>query len=138
MSKFLLFRDQKIQEMISQIDPTNQIEVKETDTDLKIFLKSETGDIFDKGHGIRLLVQHTKCDLSNGTILVCGDSMTDLPMLQACLEANPNGVYTVWVTTSEELRQTVSFLWVLNSVRGFSSYDLAWAFKPVDLKLVFN
>lgn len=33
--------------------------------------------------------------------------MTDLPMLQACLEANPNGVYTIWVTTSDELRQTV-------------------------------
>lgn len=36
--------------------------------------------------------------------------MTDLPMLQACLEANPTGVYTVWVTTSDDLRQTVSFL----------------------------
>lgn len=35
--------------------------------------------------------------------------MTDLPMLQACLEVNPNGVYTVWVTQSDELRQTVSF-----------------------------
>lgn len=70
--------------------------------------QSESGDIFDKGHGIRLLVQHTKCDLTHGSILVCGDSMTDLPMLQACLRENASGVFTVWVTRNEELKQTVS------------------------------
>lgn len=72
--------------------------------------QSESGEIFDKGQGIRLLVEHMKCDISNGTILVCGDSSTDLPMLQACLEANPSGVYTVWVTRSDELKQTVRFI----------------------------
>ncbi|KAH7698921.1 Protein TPS-2, partial [Aphelenchoides avenae] len=100
--------DQKIKDIIHRIDPDQHtLKVKETETDIKIFLKSESGEIFDKGQGIRLLVEHMKCDISNGTILVCGDSSTDLPMLQACLEANPSGVYTVWVTRSDELKQTV-------------------------------
>nr|CAH18869.1 putative trehalose 6-phosphate synthase [Aphelenchus avenae] len=100
--------DQKIKDIIHRIDPDQHtLKVKETETDIKIFLKSESGEIFDKGQGIRLLVEHMKCDISNGTILVCGDSSTDLPMLQACLEANPSGVYTVWVTRSDELKTTV-------------------------------
>ena len=83
------FSDEKIHEIIKRIDPSGQsLSVKETETDLKIFLKvraarrfspfasaaprlqSQSGDIFDKGHGIRLLVEHGKCDLSDGTILV--------------------------------------------------------------------
>ncbi|KAI6185575.1 putative trehalose-6-phosphate synthase 1 [Aphelenchoides besseyi] len=100
--------DDKIHEIIKKIDPSGAcFTIKETETDLKIFLKSESGGIFDKGHGIRLLVEHAKCDLANGTILVCGDSLTDLPMLEVCLEANPKGVFTVWVTTSDDLRETV-------------------------------
>ena len=77
---------------------------------MKIYLKErDTGDIFDKGQGIKLLVDYMHCDLKSGTILVCGDSETDLPMLKFCLERNPTGVFTVWVTRNEELRQTVSF-----------------------------
>uniref|UniRef100_A0A914C1T9 alpha,alpha-trehalose-phosphate synthase (UDP-forming) n=1 Tax=Acrobeloides nanus TaxID=290746 RepID=A0A914C1T9_9BILA len=98
--------DQKIREIVSQVDPhENVLSIKESETDIKIFLKSKlSGDIFDKGNGIRLLVRHMKCDLKNGTILVCGDSETDLPMLEECLKGNPQGVFTVWVTTNEELR----------------------------------
>lgn len=77
---------------------------------MKIYLKErDTGEIFDKGQGIKLLVDHMHCDLKSGTILVCGDSETDLPMLKFCLERNPVGLFTVWVTRNEELRETVSF-----------------------------
>ncbi|KAI6223664.1 putative trehalose-6-phosphate synthase 1 [Aphelenchoides fujianensis] len=100
--------DDKIHEIIKTIDPSGAcLSIKETETDLKIFLKSESGGIFDKGHGIRLLVEQAKCDLTKGTILVCGDSSTDLPMLEVCLEANPKGVFTVWGTTSDDLKETV-------------------------------
>jgi len=101
--------DDKIRAIVNDIDPTEQtISIMETETDIKIFIKSETGDIFDKGAGIKLLVEHTKCDLKEGQILVCGDSSTDVPMLAYCLEKNPEGVFTVWVTTNEELRKKVS------------------------------
>jgi trehalose-6-phosphate synthase len=99
----------KVHQIVKEIDPTGQtLSVIESETDMKIYLKErESGDIFDKGDGIELLVNHMKCDLKSGTILVCGDSETDLPMLKVCLKANAPGVFTVWVTTNEELRNTV-------------------------------
>ena len=95
-----------------QIDPTGQtLSIIESETDMKIYLKErESGDIFDKGQGIELLVNHLNLDLKSGTILVCGDSETDLPMLKACLKANAAGVFTVWVTTNEDLKNTVRTL----------------------------
>lgn len=109
--KIMIFSVSKVHQIVKEIDPTGQhLSLKESDTDMKIFLKErETGDIFDKGQGIKLLVEHMHFDLKIGTILVCGDSETDLPMLKYCLENNPTGVFTVWVTRNEELRNTVSF-----------------------------
>lgn len=67
--------DRKIREIVLDIDPNEQIlSTQYSDTDIKIYVKSESGGIFDKGHGLRLLVEHTKCDLHQGSILVCGDS----------------------------------------------------------------
>jgi len=103
--------DRKIREIVLDIDPNEQIlSTQYSDTDIKIYVKSETGGIFDKGHGLSLLVEHTKCDLRQGPILVCGDSETDVPMLKYCLEINPEGVYTVWVTRNDELRKEVKQL----------------------------
>uniref|UniRef100_A0A7E4UZC4 alpha,alpha-trehalose-phosphate synthase (UDP-forming) n=1 Tax=Panagrellus redivivus TaxID=6233 RepID=A0A7E4UZC4_PANRE len=102
----------KVHKIVKEIDPTGQtLSLKETETDMKIYLRErETGDIFDKGQGILLLVDHIKCDLKVGTILVCGDSETDLPMLRVCLDANAEGTYTVWVTRNDELKETVRSL----------------------------
>uniref|UniRef100_A0AC35FDQ1 Trehalose-6-phosphate phosphatase helical bundle domain-containing protein n=1 Tax=Panagrolaimus sp. PS1159 TaxID=55785 RepID=A0AC35FDQ1_9BILA len=99
----------KVHQIVKEIDPTGQtLSIIESETDMKIYLKErDSGEIFDKGQGIELLVNHMKCDLSTGTILVCGDSETDLPMLKVCLKNNATGVFTVWVTTNEELRNTV-------------------------------
>ncbi|KAL3083423.1 hypothetical protein niasHS_011225 [Heterodera schachtii] len=105
--------DRKIRAIVEDIDSTHQLlEVKTTETDIKVFIKSSLGHIFDKGNGIQLLIQHLKCDLREGTILVCGDSETDIPMLRTCLEHNPKNVYTVWVApeSKKELREKVSQL----------------------------
>lgn len=59
-------------------------------------------------------MEHTKCDLKAGNILVCGDSATDVPMLRYCLESNSHGVFTVWVTTNDELRNQVEYLILIN------------------------
>uniref|UniRef100_A0A914HFI8 alpha,alpha-trehalose-phosphate synthase (UDP-forming) n=1 Tax=Globodera rostochiensis TaxID=31243 RepID=A0A914HFI8_GLORO len=105
--------DRKIRAIVEDTDPSRQLlEVKTTETDIKIFIKSEFGHIFDKGNGIQLLIEHLKCDLREGTILVCGDSETDIPMLRTCLEHNPKSVYTVWVAPESNvaLRQKVAKL----------------------------
>lgn len=99
--------DKKIRAIVERHDKSQKLEVKATDTDIKVFIKSKTGGIFNKGHGLKLLVEYTKVNLCEGTILVCGDSNTDIPMLTYCLEQNPRGVFTVWVTMDEELRQKV-------------------------------
>uniref|UniRef100_A0A914HC34 alpha,alpha-trehalose-phosphate synthase (UDP-forming) n=1 Tax=Globodera rostochiensis TaxID=31243 RepID=A0A914HC34_GLORO len=105
--------DRKIRAIVEDTDPSRQLlEVKTTETDIKIFIKSEFGHIFDKGNGIQLLIEHLKCNLREGTILVCGDSETDIPMLRTCLEHNPKNVYTVWVAPESNvaLRQKVAEL----------------------------
>jgi len=102
---------EKISAIVNDIDPREQTHsVQGSNTDIKVYIKSEGGDIFHKGDGINLLVEHTKCDLKQGHILVCGDSQSDVPMLTYCLEKNPQGTFSLWVTTDEQLRKKVSEL----------------------------
>ncbi|CAK5081705.1 unnamed protein product [Meloidogyne enterolobii] len=97
--------DDKIHAIVEDIDPNNQLfEIIIDDRDIKIFVKTEFGGIFDKGNGIELLINHLKCDLTEGTILVCGDSITDIPMLEYCLIKNPKNVYTVWVVNGQNIQ----------------------------------
>lgn len=99
--------DNKIRAIVDDIDPNKQLlevkvilptqfnyiriylKKKTSEMDIKIFIKTEFGGIFDKGNGINLLINHLKCDITEGTILVCGDSNTDIPMLEYCLKQNP-------------------------------------------------
>uniref|UniRef100_A0A1I8B9V0 alpha,alpha-trehalose-phosphate synthase (UDP-forming) n=1 Tax=Meloidogyne hapla TaxID=6305 RepID=A0A1I8B9V0_MELHA len=97
--------DQRIHAIVEDIDPNKQLfEIIIDDRDIKIFVKTEFGGIFDKGNGIELLINHLKCDLADGTILVCGDSITDIPMLEYCLIKNPKNVYTVWVVNEQNVQ----------------------------------
>ncbi len=45
--------------------------------------------------------------MNEGNILVCGDSDTDIPMLEECLRRCADKVHTIWVTKDEELRERV-------------------------------
>ena len=38
---------------------------------------------------------------------MCGDSDTDLPMLEECLSVAPANVFTIWVTKDENLKEQV-------------------------------
>lgn len=100
---------EEINHIVSMVDPEQTVlEVKTSKLDTKIVLKGKgTGQPFNKGNGIRLLCEKMKCDLKEGNILVCGDSSTDLPMLEECLHQNPSGVYTIWVTMDGELQKKV-------------------------------
>ncbi|KAI6235567.1 putative trehalose-6-phosphate synthase 1 [Aphelenchoides besseyi] len=98
----------KIRTILSSVNPTgDSFTIEETDVSFKISLRSESRQIFHKGHGIDLFVEHVKCDLANGTILVCGDSLSDVEMLEVCLQANSTGVFSIWVTTDSTLHQKV-------------------------------
>lgn len=108
----LVFRYSVICDLAHQLDPTAKtLHVQDSETDIKIFLKAKlSGRVFTKGHGVRLFAQRMKLDLSDGNVLIFGDSESDLPMLQEALCVNPENTYAVWVTRNEELRQRVAKL----------------------------
>ncbi|CAJ0576512.1 unnamed protein product, partial [Mesorhabditis spiculigera] len=102
-----------VKTIVQAVDPeATTLFINQAELDLKICLRdNEDGRTFNKGDGVRLLCTTMKCDLKEGNILVCGDSDTDLPMLEHCLENAPSEhVYTIWVTVSETLKQKVSSL----------------------------
>ncbi|VBB31068.1 unnamed protein product, partial [Acanthocheilonema viteae] len=110
---------QAVCKIVNEVDPTSAtLALREGEFDLKIFTKvalSEvnsatakiSGRIFNKGHGIRLIKSKMGLKLNCGKILVCGDSETDLPMLEECLICSPANVYTIWVTTNSQLQEKV-------------------------------
>ncbi len=98
-----------MREIVHELDEKEEhLEVKESPLDIKVFIKGKQfGEIWDKGHGVALLARTMNINLSEGNILVCGDSDSDLPMLDFCLRHNPQGVYTIWVTRDNRLREKV-------------------------------
>ncbi|VIO86441.1 Uncharacterized protein BM_BM12499 [Brugia malayi] len=113
---------QAVCKIVNEVDPmATTLTLREGEFDLKIFTKvalSEvnsatakiSGRIFNKGHGIRLIKSKMGLKLNCGKILVCGDSETDLPMLEECLLCSPANVYTIWVTTNPQLQEKVRSL----------------------------
>ncbi|VDM40793.1 unnamed protein product [Toxocara canis] len=98
-----------VSKIVNEVDPTGStLTVRESDYDLKIFTKAKlSGRIFNKGHGIRLIERKMGLKMNEGRILVCGDSETDLPMLEECLACSPKNVFTIWVTSNPQLQEKV-------------------------------
>ncbi|GMR36829.1 hypothetical protein PMAYCL1PPCAC_07024 [Pristionchus mayeri] len=101
----------KVEEITKEIDESGELmAVVHSDRETKVLLKTEAGQLFDKGNGLRMLCTNLNIDLKEGNILVCGDSSTDLPMLEECLQRNSSGVFTIWVTQDRKLQEKVRAL----------------------------
>nr|AHY24645.1 synthase trehalose-6-phosphate [Anisakis simplex] len=99
-----------VSKIVNEVDPTGStLTLRESDYDLKIYTKAKlSGRIFNKGHGIRLIERKMGLKMNQeGRILVCGDSETDLPMLEECLACSPKNVFTIWVTANPQLQKKV-------------------------------
>ncbi|PIO77616.1 hypothetical protein TELCIR_00281 [Teladorsagia circumcincta] len=107
-----LFTDRfmEVSKIVNEVDPVGAIlTIRENEYDIKIYTKAKlSGRIFNKGHGVRLIERKMGMNLQDGNILVCGDSDTDLPMLEECLSVAPPNVYTIWVTKDEALQEKVT------------------------------
>ncbi|EFP02257.1 hypothetical protein GCK72_004652 [Caenorhabditis remanei] len=103
---------EEVEKIIKDVDPQGtRLQLASTEFDIKVYMKTETdGRVFDKGDGLRMLCEKMHCDLTEGNVLVCGDSSTDIPMLKECLIRNPKGVYTIWVTVNDQLKEEVRAL----------------------------
>ncbi|KAF1746970.1 hypothetical protein GCK72_023428 [Caenorhabditis remanei] len=98
--------------IVNDFDPNGTtLTMRESDLDFKIYVKAKLkGRIFNKGHGIRLVREKLKPNMSKGNCLVCGDNESDIPMLEECLKLAGSKVYTIWVTTDKSLQEKVTHL----------------------------
>ncbi|GMT14971.1 hypothetical protein PFISCL1PPCAC_6268, partial [Pristionchus fissidentatus] len=116
----------KVEEIVRRIDVKgDKLVVVHSDRETKVMLKTNAGQLFDKGNGLRMLCTNLNIDLKEGNILVCGDSSTDLPMLEECLARNSTGVFTIWVTQDESLQEKVRAL-----CRQFSNPNFVFVNSP--------
>lgn len=101
----------KIKDLLDQIDPKAQVfSLEDTGKDLEIMLNltSEQNTIkeFDKGDGLKFIVEHLNENISNDPILICGDTASDVPMISAAQDLGAK-VSAVFVTKDEELKASV-------------------------------
>ncbi len=97
-----------IQEIVADMDPTgDQLRIEDTGLDVEIILTLPgAGKDFDKGDGVRFLDQELSLDMASGGCVVCGDTNSDVPMLQTALELNPDA-RAIFVTRKQELADKV-------------------------------
>jgi hypothetical protein len=97
--------------LVRSLDPEGAFfRIEDTGLDVEVLLtvEDEGGGRrdFDKGDGVRFLNDDQKLAMARGTCLVCGDTSSDVPMLEAALELAPD-VRSVFVTRRDDLREKV-------------------------------
>lgn len=103
-----------LRSLVDELDPDEvNFRIEDTGLDVEIILTIETtGDRlkdFDKGDGVRFLDAELGLDMFRGPHLVCGDTSSDVPMLEAALEMSPE-VRAIYVTKDEALAKRVTGL----------------------------
>ncbi len=100
--------------LVSELDPhRSNFRVEDTGLDVEIILTIETSEDglkdFDKGDGVRFLNSELDLGMFHGLHLVCGDTGSDVPMLEAALEMAPD-TRAIYVTENTELARRVTDL----------------------------
>jgi len=95
----------EINTLVRKLDPDKKIfEIEDTGFDIEIILKlEEENKDFDKADGLKFICNKFKLDLSLGPNLICGDTSSDIPMLQASLKKATNNTYAVFVSLDKSL-----------------------------------
>lgn len=99
-----------ITRIVREIDPDSSVfKILDTGKDIEIILtingENGTKD-FDKGDGLKFIDSRINLHLDKGPHLVCGDTSSDIPMLEAVLEYTDD-VYAIFVTKDAELSRKV-------------------------------
>jgi hypothetical protein len=105
-----------LESLVRELDPNQQFfRIEDTGLDVEIILTVPSGGSgdgltdFSKGNGVGFLNDSLGLDLATGPNLVCGDTGSDVPMLEECLRHSPD-TWSIFVTTKDELRDRVSDL----------------------------
>jgi hydroxymethylpyrimidine pyrophosphatase-like HAD family hydrolase len=102
---------QAIEILVKAHDPEDKFfRIEDTGKDLEIILTVDSGETglrdFDKGDGVRFLNDVIPLKLSDRSVLICGDTSSDVPMVTAAKQLTPNTA-AVFVTTNQSLKEAV-------------------------------
>ena len=102
---------QKIRTIVRETDPGgNNFKIEDTGLDIEIILTIEdslsgTKD-FNKADAVNFLDHVLKLNMKKGPHLVCGDTSSDVPLIEAAM-AKTSDTWAVFVTENSELSATV-------------------------------
>ena len=107
---------QKLESLVKKVDPEGHFfRIEDTGLDVEIILTISSADSaegrtdFSKGNGVEFLNEKLELDIATGPNLVCGDTGSDVPMLEECLRHSDN-TWSIFVTRKEDLKQRVRSL----------------------------
>lgn len=101
-----------IKGLINKIDPKGKhLVIEDTGLDIEIILTVEADSEnsvkdFNKGHGLDFLNKALGLDLHQGSNLICGDTNSDIPMVEQSLELN-NSTSAIFVSKDKALKDKV-------------------------------
>lgn len=101
--------------LVKELDPEEKnFRIEDTGLDVEIILTIEASSEeglkdFDKGDGVKYLNSELDLGMFHGPHLVCGDTGSDVPMLEAALGMTPDSM-AIYVTRNEELAKRVKGL----------------------------
>ncbi|WP_207261615.1 trehalose 6-phosphate synthase [Desulfovibrio sp. Huiquan2017] len=103
-----------LETLVAELDPSEEnFRIEDTGLDVEIILTVETEGEglkdFDKGDGVRFLDGELGLGMAHGANLICGDTGSDVPMLEAALDFSPD-TKTIFVTEDKELEARVTRL----------------------------
>ncbi|EFO14023.1 trehalose-6-phosphate synthase [Loa loa] len=98
-----------VKERMHRVDPNSQILAFDPSTELEVeVVAHSSGIIWNKGDGVERLIKGLGDSLkAPGKILICGDTLSDIPMVRQAAKQNPDGVLTIFVGAKMSLREEV-------------------------------
>jgi hypothetical protein len=100
-----------IKQIVQELDPSGEnFKIEDTGLDIEIILTVAGGGAglkdFDKKEAVKFLDRELSLNMGNGPHLVCGDTGSDLPMLEAAMEKSAD-TWSVFVTRDPQLAKKV-------------------------------
>ncbi|MFP4407828.1 MAG: hypothetical protein ACLFPW_04840 [Spirochaetaceae bacterium] len=98
----------EVQSLLGRLNQGEErFHLEDTGKDLEIILAPGEGEPhFDKGDGVAFILQETGGEVTGRNLLICGDTASDLPMVQKAAELGAK-VTAIFVTTDEGVRRAV-------------------------------
>ncbi|KAI6229697.1 putative trehalose-6-phosphate synthase 2 [Aphelenchoides fujianensis] len=103
---------EEVRARMKRIDPNNQMLYFDPSTELEVeIVVHNDGSVWNKANGVERLMQTVGDTLQPpGRVLICGDTASDLPMVQHAVNINPQGTMAIFFGANEQLQRRVKGL----------------------------